>query len=101
MQAIHLLLRPREGRKKPSQTFTHARTHTSLQVNLAVQEMLMDAAMGPEGIDFDEFCRLVREDSSESLASVHGLDLYDARWEQRGGALPDSACLMCSLSTAH
>ena len=46
------------------------------EVNLAVQEILMDAAISPEGIDFDDFVRLVREDSSDSLASV---DLYDAR----------------------
>ena len=47
------------------------------EVNLAVQEILMDAAVSPEGLDFDDFCRLVREDSvTDSLASM---DLYDAR----------------------
>ena len=46
------------------------------EVNLAVQEILMDAAVSPDGLDFDDFCRLVREDSSDSLASM---DLYDAR----------------------
>ena len=45
-------------------------------VNLAVQEILMDAAISPEGLDFDDFVRLIREDSSDSLASM---DLYDAR----------------------
>jgi hypothetical protein len=45
-------------------------------VNLAVQEILMDAAVSPEGLDFDDFCRLVREDSNDSLASV---ELYDSR----------------------
>ena len=45
-------------------------------VNLAVQEILMDAAISPEGLDFDDFVRLIREDSSDSLASM---DLFDAR----------------------
>ncbi|KAG1662768.1 hypothetical protein FOA52_006794 [Chlamydomonas sp. UWO 241] len=50
------------------------------EVNLAVQEMLMDAAVGADGVDFNEFCALVRDDSSE-LGSVHGgLDLFAARY---------------------
>ena len=44
------------------------------EVNLAVQEILMDAAISPDGLDFDDFVRLVREESSDSL-----MDLYDAR----------------------
>lgn len=36
----------------------------------------MDAAISPEGLDFDDFVRLIREDSSDSLASM---DLFDAR----------------------
>ncbi len=39
----------------------------------------MDAALGPEGLDFDEFCRLVHDGDSDA-GSVHGLDLYDARY---------------------
>eukprot|EP00955_Chlamydomonas_euryale_P033594 349585-Chlamydomonas_euryale.AAC.1 len=44
--------------------------------------MLMDAAVGADGIGFDEFCELVREDSAD-FGSVHGgsnLELFDARY---------------------
>jgi len=68
------------------------------EVNLAVQETLMDAALGSEGLDFDDFARLLRADSMSDLGSqgsdsVHGgnenrfdfrraesMDLYDSRY---------------------
>lgn len=52
------------------------------EVNLAVQEMLMDTAIGPDGLDFDDFAALVGEESIDGFSqnsSVHGLDLFDAR----------------------
>ena len=48
------------------------------EVNQAVSETLMEAACGPEeGIDFEDFVSLLREDSNASLSS--SVDLYDAR----------------------
>lgn len=64
----------------------HARTHT--QVNLAVQEGLMDAAVDADGLGFDDFVRMMRSDSFTSNASGSGgpggpwgvdLALYDPR----------------------
>ncbi len=50
------------------------------EVNLAVEEILMDVGSSIEGLDFDDFCRLVREDSRDSLSSM---DLYDARYDTK------------------
>ncbi|KAG2495634.1 hypothetical protein HYH03_006234 [Edaphochlamys debaryana] len=53
------------------------------EVNLAVQESLMDAAVEADVVDFDAFVRLMRCNSSDSLgsgaSSELSYDLYDPR----------------------
>lgn len=47
------------------------------QVNLAVQETLLDAAvLGAEGLDFDDFARLLRADSETDLLSLGSPTLH-------------------------
>lgn len=52
-----------------------------LQVNAAVQESLMEAAVASDAdtLEFNDFVQLMRINSSDSLASELSYDLYDPR----------------------
>ncbi|GFR39841.1 hypothetical protein Agub_g336 [Astrephomene gubernaculifera] len=75
------------------------------EVNLAVQDSLMDAAVETDAMDFDGFVRLMRCNSSDSLASgassEMSYDLYDPRLKDASlhGPLGDGTHYQPALET--
>ncbi|GIL43935.1 hypothetical protein Vafri_1520 [Volvox africanus] len=75
------------------------------EVNLAVQESLMDAAVEADAVDFDAFVRLMRCNSNDSLASAGSselsYDLYDPRLKDSSlhGPLGDGSHYHPALET--
>ncbi|GIL95565.1 hypothetical protein Vretimale_1571, partial [Volvox reticuliferus] len=75
------------------------------EVNLAVQESLMDAAVEADAVDFDAFVRLMRCNSNDSLASAGSselsYDLYDPRLKDSSlhGPLGDVSHYQPALET--